>query len=440
MVYQSFIKQGLSANQARALTAEVGRENDFNPKYLFGTHGDAANGKTNLGIFSWQGERRDQLANLLKQRGLMDDKGNVQQSQQAIDAMAEFAIGEIRNNKLYEVTKRKFLNNPNVDYTTASQLLGKNYVRWDYDGNTLGSKVKEHHTKRDRYYNLLGGNVQAAQAATNANYSHNGLRLKSDNAIGGGAAHQGTYALAHALQNQLGNNLKYFTAFNDTYHQSEAYFKKKGNRNSGLHGAGLAMDIALSDPKQSAAAVEQIRKELNSKGLKEGVDYKVIDEYANPSKGATGGHLDLRFLNAAAAEKYHTGGAGSPVAPSIADQAPSLNFSLPSQAATPQLVAQNTDIQAAPPTLGSENNQAATNPLAAWDNAVSPSKPKAQAMPTDVTEKWKIQTLNFDEPTPQTQPDPYAAQYAAGFGEFPDTSQAISDHISTLIRQIYDNA
>lgn len=423
MVYQSFLNQGLSSNQARAMTAEVGRENDFNPTFLFGTHGDRANGATNVGFFSWQGSRRDNLINTLKQQGLVDKKGNIEPSQRSLDAMAAFAVNEIRKNKAYEETKRKFLNNPDVDYHTAQRVLGKNYIRWDYDGNTLGANVKDHHAKRDRYFQALGGSspIQAA-----ANYSHKGLRLKSNEAIGGGAAHQGTYALAHNLQNILGDSLKYFSAFNDAYHQSEAYFKKKGSRNSGLHGAGLAMDIALSDPKHAPAAAAKIRAEMNAKGLKEGVDYKLIDEYANPSKGATGGHFDLRFLNAAAAEKYH-----SPTAPNIASKPSlSLNFDTPKT----ELMAQNTDIQAAQPEQESKQPE---NPLSAWETAMSPQT-QDTATPTDPTEKWRIKPLEFEKPTPM--PDPYAAQYAAGFGEIPQTEKALPDHINALIRNIYDHA
>lgn len=157
MVYQAFINQGLSPNQARAFAAEVGRENDFNPKFMFGSHTDAANAKTNLGIFSWQKERRNQLINYLNQRNLIDSNGAIERSQRSLDAMAEFALNEIKTNKLYGETKRKVLNNPNVDYNTASRVIGKNFIRWDYDGKTLGENVAKHHTKRDKYFQQLGG-------------------------------------------------------------------------------------------------------------------------------------------------------------------------------------------------------------------------------------------------------------------------------------------
>ena len=54
-VYSAFIKAGFSPNQAKALTAEVGRENAYQSKYIFGHHTDMANSADNLGFFSWQG-------------------------------------------------------------------------------------------------------------------------------------------------------------------------------------------------------------------------------------------------------------------------------------------------------------------------------------------------------------------------------------------------
>lgn len=160
-------------------------------------------------------------------------------------------------------------------------------------------------------------------------YTHEGLRLKKLEAIAGGNAQQGTYALAHDIQNSLGNGLKYFTAFNDGYHQSEAYFRKKGNRKQSLHGLGLAMDVVLTNGRQGVPqAMGSIRSMMAAKGLREGVDYKIIDEYARPSSGATGGHLDVRFLNTAAAAKY-AGGKGAPLPSPTTPTAPAVDGALP---------------------------------------------------------------------------------------------------------------
>lgn len=153
LVYQAALNNGLSDNQARALVAEVGRENGFNSKYIFGTHTDANNKKKNVGLISWQGERYDKLMGHLSKAGVLDKNGNIQRTQKAIDAQMGFLINEIRTNKAYEETKRKFLNNKNVDYRTAERVLGKNYIRWDYAGKSINANAN--HARRDGYYNLI---------------------------------------------------------------------------------------------------------------------------------------------------------------------------------------------------------------------------------------------------------------------------------------------
>lgn len=47
-VMKAFMKAGLSENQARIMTAEVGRENSFDPSVVFGVHPDDKNKKQTL--------------------------------------------------------------------------------------------------------------------------------------------------------------------------------------------------------------------------------------------------------------------------------------------------------------------------------------------------------------------------------------------------------
>lgn len=157
MVYQAGLNNGLSPNQARAFTAEVGRENDFNPSFIFGEHRDS--NRDNVGIISWNQGRRSNLYSYLQKRGI-STKNGIERSQRSLDAQMGFAIHEMKTNPDYKATKRIFLDNPNVDYRTAEKVLGKNFIRWDYAGNSLGSNVKVHHNKRDKYYAQLGGVVK----------------------------------------------------------------------------------------------------------------------------------------------------------------------------------------------------------------------------------------------------------------------------------------
>ena len=100
-----------------------------------------------------------------------------------------------------------------------------------------------------------------------------GLRMKSAESTAGGEAKPALYELAQAIQDKLGGGLKYFSAFNDAYHM---------DRNSN-HNKGTALDFTLMDPAQAATVAAMVQ------GMP-GVS-KVINEYANPSLGATGGHI-----------------------------------------------------------------------------------------------------------------------------------------------------
>lgn len=114
------------------------------------------------------------------------------------------------------------------------------------------------------------------------------LRLKPG-AAGGGGTSLGVLALAASLQRDI-PELQRFTALNDAFHAGT----------SSKHAGGLALDFTLSDPGQSAAIAAKVREKLSAMG----VDGTVLDEYANPSSRATGGHIHVGFANAAAAQRY----------------------------------------------------------------------------------------------------------------------------------------
>ena len=166
MVLQALKNAGLNDNQARILGAEIGRENAFQDKYLWGYHIDAANRKKNIGIISWQKERATAVENRLRQAGLM--KGNtIIKGQASLDVMAKYLVDEIRTNPDYAQTKKQFLDNPNVDYTTGTRVLGRNFIRWAYDNPTY----KSGHKNRDNFYRQLGGVTPAGGSATDGTTS-----------------------------------------------------------------------------------------------------------------------------------------------------------------------------------------------------------------------------------------------------------------------------
>lgn len=138
-IYNSMRKAGFSKNQAIALTASVGRENDYNDKNLFGTHYDAANGAKNMGMISWQGDRQKRLQQFMSKRGLLDKSGNIIKGQASLDAQAEFMKWEIDNDPQYAQVKDYLAKNPNASREDLARVFGKGYVKWAYGQDVLKS-------------------------------------------------------------------------------------------------------------------------------------------------------------------------------------------------------------------------------------------------------------------------------------------------------------
>ena len=100
-----------------------------------------------------------------------------------------------------------------------------------------------------------------------------GLRIKSAESTAGGETSQQLADIARNIQNKLGKELTYFSAFNDLYD------KRIGKG----HKEGRALDFTIGDPSKSAEIASMI------KGIP-GIGY-VLDEYKNPKSSTTGGHI-----------------------------------------------------------------------------------------------------------------------------------------------------
>ncbi|MEY2864637.1 MAG: hypothetical protein RLY58_2344, partial [Pseudomonadota bacterium] len=88
MVYKALRSVGMTSTQARAMTAEVGRESSYLDKNIFGSHRDDKNGHSNMGMISWQKGRAENLKNFLASRGLLDKNGNMIKGAATIQAQA----------------------------------------------------------------------------------------------------------------------------------------------------------------------------------------------------------------------------------------------------------------------------------------------------------------------------------------------------------------
>lgn len=159
-VYQAFKKAGFSEQQSRILTAEIGRENSYNPKIMFGGHADPHSGK-NLGMLSWQGARTPKLVAFLSQAGVLDKAGNMIPSQAALDAQAKFIMWEMNNT--HKKASAEFLGNPNIEYAKGAYIVGKKYILWRIDDPKYGPGGKKN---RDGFYNMLVKQLGGTAAKT----------------------------------------------------------------------------------------------------------------------------------------------------------------------------------------------------------------------------------------------------------------------------------
>lgn len=162
-VYNAMKKAGFNDNWAAGLTASVGRENDYQDKYLFGKHQDKAGG-TNMGMISWQGARKDRLTAYMKERGLLDSGGNIVKSQASLDAQGAFMKQEINTNPEYASVKAYIEQNPNASREDVARVLGTKYVKWAYGQTKLRNgksfDYRPHLDKEYKYRANIDNSIQ----------------------------------------------------------------------------------------------------------------------------------------------------------------------------------------------------------------------------------------------------------------------------------------
>jgi hypothetical protein len=162
-IYRAFREVGFSDSQARALTAEINRENSMRQSLIFGSHLDPYNRANNIGMLSWQGGRADNLAEFLRQRGLMTEDGRMVSSYENILAQAEFLRSEMENNShggSVDQNRRinQWMNTEDVTRDQSAVVLGDDFVRWRrtdprYRDSGYG-RISEGYSLLDRGLNL----------------------------------------------------------------------------------------------------------------------------------------------------------------------------------------------------------------------------------------------------------------------------------------------
>lgn len=152
-------------------------------------------------------------------------------------------------------------------------------------------------TSSEQIQTAMGRLSEPETAVPSEPGSTEGLRLKSSEAIAGGAAELGTTHLAKAIQDAekaMPGGLNRFTSVNDAYHHEHRPHSK--------HTEGLAFDFTINDQSKSTESAEYVKSMLKQSGLAPG-DFKIIDEYKH-STGGTGGHIHVQFQSKKAAAKY----------------------------------------------------------------------------------------------------------------------------------------
>ena len=99
-LYNAFVKGGMTPEGAKTMVAQINRENNFQEQHLFGTHIDAANRATNIGMLSWQGDRGQRLLKYLSDRGLVRG-GQMVKGDAALQAQAQFLVHEMSTSPQY---------------------------------------------------------------------------------------------------------------------------------------------------------------------------------------------------------------------------------------------------------------------------------------------------------------------------------------------------
>jgi hypothetical protein len=114
---------GWSDNARLSMLGNLGRENSWKANTIFAGHKDPKNAANNLGIISWQKERRDNLVNYLQKNG-----GDLTPNEKNLRLMARFMDDEMKGSNEWRDIHQK-VRNPNLSTKEASQLF-RRYIKY----------------------------------------------------------------------------------------------------------------------------------------------------------------------------------------------------------------------------------------------------------------------------------------------------------------------
>lgn len=157
--YNAYRAAGYSDKGAKAILAEMGRENSFDMDLIFGEHSDPHNKAKNIGALSWQGDRRQKIARRLQERGLLDETGRPIRNQETMNEFARFTADEMGYMSPQTLA---YLKSENVNPEIAARLLGQGYIKWRFNDPAYAG----HHENRRNWLNTVNQKIKPQAMAT----------------------------------------------------------------------------------------------------------------------------------------------------------------------------------------------------------------------------------------------------------------------------------
>ncbi|EXA69825.1 hypothetical protein J503_0811 [Acinetobacter baumannii 984213] len=206
----------------------------------------------------------------------------------AIEVEAKARINSV--SKGFEEAEKKYqdyMSKQNAKLKENTDAQAKYRIAAKDTGDTVAKSTEKANQALEKQKKLIEGLGKGF--VSNANLK--GLNIKGAESIAGGQIKGFTAEFAQLSNSALGPLIDRFTAFNDSYH--------KGTNSK--HATGNAFDLTLDNAKEAKKAVGI----LEAVAKRYGYVVKVLDEYSNPSKRATGGHLHVSVLGKSAKEAWN---------------------------------------------------------------------------------------------------------------------------------------
>lgn len=194
------------------------------------------------------------------------------------ELFSTFQEDELSNNLTILNYKTGLINQKKeykIAYAYSDQALANTLEDPENPETKLADKKKDK-TKSGK----SNGATDGSEFVSNSFLS--GLKIKWAESTAGGRVRRNTADFARLVQSYVGNDLKYFSGFNDTYHQVHAKTSE--------HTKGKAFDIVLNDKSKYPRVLKGIRDLSRQQGYSTVVD----DEFTRKSATADGGdHIHI---------------------------------------------------------------------------------------------------------------------------------------------------